>query len=129
MDIELLKNQFDWCNMEFHEQLKRLREAKNMTQEQLAGLLGIAKNTYIGYEKGEREPRLSELKKMGSVFGMTLSQLCMEADSRNVDEGLVLMFDAVKGFKPEEKAVFSSLVEAMVIRHHADKAKELSPKP
>lgn len=127
MDIELLKNQFDWCHMDFHEHLRQLREAKKLTQEQVAGLLGIAKTTYIGYEKGDREPRLSELRKMASVFNMTLSQLCMEADSRNVDEGLVLTFEAVKQFDAKELAVFNNVVEAMVIRHHAQAATKLVP--
>lgn len=128
MDIELLKKQLDWCHMEFHEQIRSLREAKNLTQEQAANLIGIAKTTYIGYEKGEREPRLGELKKMAQVFGMTISQLCMETDSRNVDEGLVLMFEAVRGFTDEEMKTFSNLVEALVTKHHADKARSLTVK-
>lgn len=126
MSIELLKIQTHWCNMEFHEQLRNLREDKNLTQEQFANLIGIAKTTYIGYEKGEREPRLSELKKMAQLLGITVSQLCMETDSHNVEEGLVLMFEAVKQFNAEELKTFSNLVEAMVTRHHAEKARSLS---
>lgn len=125
MDIELLKMQTDWCHMDFHEHLKQLREAKKLTQEQVANLLGIAKTTYIGYEKGDREPRLNELKKMAGVFNMTLSQLCMETDSRNVDEGLVLLFEAVKRFDKDELKTFTDVVESMLIRHHANAAKQL----
>lgn len=125
MDIELLKLQTDWCHMDFHEHLKQLREAKKLTQEQVARMLGIAKTTYIGYEKGEREPRLGELKKMAGIFGMTLSQLCMETDSRNVDESLVLLFEAVRQFDEAELKTFTDVVESMLIRHHANAAKSL----
>jgi len=128
VDIEFIKSQTDWCDMQFHEHLKQLREIKKLTQEQFAGLIGIAKTTYIGYEKGDREPRLSELKKMAEVLGMTISQLCMETDSRNVEEGLVLMFQAVKQFNDDERGTFNNIVEALVIKHHANRAKTLSPK-
>jgi transcriptional regulator with XRE-family HTH domain len=129
MDLESLKKQIDWCHMEFFEQLKELRESKGLTQTQVADTLGIAKNTYIGYEKGEREPRLSELKKLAHMFGMTLSELCMEADSRNIDQRLALHFEAVKQFNEEEMQAFNTLVESMVIRHHAKKAQEITSKP
>lgn len=126
MDIELLKRQTDWCDMQFHEQLKSLRLAKGLSQLEISEELGIAKNTYIGFEKGDREPRLSELKKMALLFNMTLSELCMDADSRNVDESLVLLFAAVKNFDEAEMRTFNDLVEAMVIKHHANKAKTLN---
>ena len=129
MGLELLKIQTDWCDMLFHEHLKTLRLAKGLNQQQTADEIGIAKNTYIGYEKGDREPKLSELKKMAQIFGMTLSELCMDADSRNVDESLVLLFGAVKQFDQAEMQTFTDLVEAMVIKHHANKAKSLSQKP
>jgi transcriptional regulator with XRE-family HTH domain len=126
--IELLIKQNIWCDMKFNEQLRQLRESKNLTQEQMAARVGIAKTTFIGYEKGEREPRLSELKKMAHVLGMTIGQICMETDSRSIDESLILLFEAVQEFNTEEKQTFSNLVEALVTKHHADKARELNIK-
>ncbi|EAR09697.1 hypothetical protein MED297_16099 [Reinekea blandensis MED297] len=115
--------------MQFHEHLKTLRLSKGLNQQETADQLGIAKNTYIGYEKGDREPTLTVLKKMAQMFGMTISELCMDTDSRNVDENLVLLFEAVKQFDEPEMQTFADLVEAMVIRHHANRAKNLTQKP
>jgi transcriptional regulator with XRE-family HTH domain len=126
MGIESPENSNWHFDMDFNEQLKTLREGRDLTQGKVAEMLGIAKNTYIGYEKGSTEPRLSELKKMSHLFGITLSELCMEADGRNVDQNLALQFEAVKLFGEDEMAVFNSLIEAMVIRHHAKKAQEMS---
>lgn len=42
--------------MEFHERLKELRKAKNLTQQQVAQALGIAVRQYQRYEHGERKP-------------------------------------------------------------------------
>lgn len=126
MGIELPEI-INWHNeMDFHEQLKALREAKELTQGQVAEMLGIAKNTYIGYEKGSTEPRLSELKKMCHLYSITLSELCMEADSRNIEQNLALQFEAVSQFGEEEMEAFNTLVESMVMRHHAKKAQAMS---
>lgn len=50
----------------------------------------------------------------------------MEADSRSVEDELVLRFQAVRQFSADELLTFNTLVEAMVIRHHAKKAQALS---
>jgi transcriptional regulator with XRE-family HTH domain len=128
MDIELLKITTCWWNMEFKDQLRQLRESKNLTQAQVAEMIEIAKTTYIGYEKGEREPRLSELKKLAHLYGVTLSELCMEADARNIDQALALHFENVKQFDVDEMKTFSAIVESMVMRHNFKKAQEIGEK-
>ena len=50
--------------MEFGERLKKARNQKGLTQEQLANKLGIAKSTLAGYEKGNREPDVFKIKKI-----------------------------------------------------------------
>lgn len=40
--------------MTFGDKLREARKNKGYTQEQIAHLLGIAKSTYTGYEKGVR---------------------------------------------------------------------------
>ena len=48
--------------MTFGEKLRESRKRKGYTQEQTAAMLGVAKSTYTGYEKGVREPdRLIEI--------------------------------------------------------------------
>ena len=36
---------------------------KGLTQEQLADMIGVAKSTLTGYEKGNREPDVMKIKK------------------------------------------------------------------
>lgn len=57
---------------ELHKKLKLLREQNNFSQEQLADVLGISRPTYMQIEKGERELTISEAKKLGSVFSLSL---------------------------------------------------------
>ena len=53
------------------ERIRYFREAKKLTQEQLAQLIGVAKTTITGYEKGNREPDVYKIKKLASALNVT----------------------------------------------------------
>ena len=59
----------------FFERLKELRISKNMTQSQLADLLGVAKSTVSMYENGRREPDLETLEAIADIFNVDLNSL------------------------------------------------------
>lgn len=50
--------------MNFKENLKRIRTERNLTQEQLANLIGVSKFTIRNYEQGQREPSLELLESL-----------------------------------------------------------------
>lgn len=65
--------------MIFQERLKQARLDKGLTQEQLAELIGVAKSTLNGYEKGNREPDFFKIKKLIEVLGVDANYLlCVE---------------------------------------------------
>lgn len=61
--------------MSFGEKLKEARERKKYTQQQVAEMVGVKKNTISGYEKGNREPDVAMVKKLIQVLGVTSSEL------------------------------------------------------
>lgn len=67
--------------MTFGDKLREARKNKGYTQEQIAGLLGIAKSTYTGYEKGVREPDLFKIKRLVEVLDVDSSWLLGVDDS------------------------------------------------
>lgn len=115
MGIESPKNHTEAPDMEFHEHLKRLRESKELTQLQVAEAIGIAKNTYIGYEKGSREPRLSEVKKMAELFNVTLGELCLESRDSGLTGWLKASFEAAKELRARDKAHLIEVVNGYVL--------------
>lgn len=68
--------------MTFGEKLLQARKEKGYTQEQLADLIGVAKSTYTGYEKGNREPDVFKIKKLIKILGVTSGWLL------DIDENL-----------------------------------------
>ena len=56
--------------MTFGEKLRTARKQKGYTQEQIAEMLGVAKSTYTGYEKGIREPDLFKIKRLIEILGV-----------------------------------------------------------
>ena len=55
--------------------IKILRERANMTQAELAILLGVNENTISNYERGEREPSIDNLKRIAEIFGVSVDEL------------------------------------------------------
>jgi len=56
--------------------IKKLREAKGLSQEKLARLADVANNTLIKMESGENQnPTLVTLKKVAKAFGVSVDDL------------------------------------------------------
>ncbi len=73
--------------MKFGEKLKSLRKEKNMTQADLAAVLGISTRTVQNYESGNLYPKNSEIYgKISNIFGVTADYLLDESDFEVTDK-------------------------------------------
>lgn len=61
--------------MELANNIKKIREDKNLMQKEVASHIGVDKSTYSKIEKGTREVTVAELKKMARLFDISLDQL------------------------------------------------------
>jgi putative transcriptional regulator len=69
--------------------IKVLRAEKNMTQEQLAELVGVTRNTIISMEKGKYCPSIKLGFRIAHVFGVRIDDVYMyeeEVDGPSQDE-------------------------------------------
>lgn len=57
--------------MSIGEQIKKARQNKGYTQQELADMLGVAKNTVTGYERGNRAPDALKIKAIAKALGVT----------------------------------------------------------
>ena len=54
--------------------IKDLREAKGLTQEQVAQQLGVTQGTIAHWESGARTPTLSNMVKIADFLGVSLDE-------------------------------------------------------
>lgn len=67
--------------MGFGKKLKTLREGKNLTQSELAKILGITLKTVSNYETKDMRPRKMEMyEKMANFFDVNINYLLTEED-------------------------------------------------
>lgn len=62
-------------------QLRRLRKSHEMTQEQLADYLQMAKSTISQYENDINEPDLNTIVRIADLFGVSLDELIGRSDA------------------------------------------------
>jgi len=63
---------------EFGERLKELRENQNLTEAQLAKMLGCGSNHIYSYEDGCTMPGLLKLRQLKKLFGCSWFELLGE---------------------------------------------------
>ena len=61
--------------MGFRENLQHLRATRNMTQEQLAMLLGVSRQSVTKWEASKSYPEMDKLLKMCQIFECSLDDL------------------------------------------------------
>jgi transcriptional regulator with XRE-family HTH domain len=59
--------------------IKKARLKAGLTQQELAGKLGLSHQAIGGWESGYREPRLSQIGEIASLFGVTIDSLANAA--------------------------------------------------
>ena len=61
--------------MPLGENIKRLRKLNNLTQQRLADQLNKSKTLIALWEKEERDPSSTDLKRMAEIFNVKLDEL------------------------------------------------------
>lgn len=113
----------------FPERLRELRKQKNLSQTQLAKIVGIH-YTHIGrYERGvSSRPAADTLKRLADALGVT-SDYLIEGTTQEVakarieDRELLQQFQEVEKLSEEDKAVVKTVLDAFLTKK---KLKELA---
>ena len=105
--------------MPFPNRLSALRKQRGLTQEGLAGLIGITKTQVYRYENGSSQPTLDVIKRLAVSLSVTTDQLIFEENERQPDDSLALLMEGVSRLDSEEKFVIRELVEGILLKHEA----------
>ncbi|MBQ7831298.1 MAG: helix-turn-helix transcriptional regulator [Clostridia bacterium] len=55
--------------------LEKRRDAKGLSRQKLADMVGVTYEAILHYERGEREPKASILKKLAQALGCRMEDL------------------------------------------------------
>ena len=72
------------------EKLKLYREKHNMTQKEVAKILGVEPGTISKYELGMIEPNIESIKKLAEIFNLTIDELLKEEEKFDITKVNVL---------------------------------------
>lgn len=85
-----------------HEQIRRLRMARGITQVELAHRLGVSKQSVSNWESNNIQPSIELLEKIADLFGVTTDYLLGREPLRVLD---------VSGLTAQQIAHLQVLVE------------------
>lgn len=92
--------------MGFGDNIRRLREERGMTQEQLASRLGVTRTAVTQWESESTHPRMGSLEAMAALFGVRKSDIVDDVSYGVVplptaDE--MLLLDAFRRLDPAQR--------------------------
>ncbi|MEC0234034.1 helix-turn-helix transcriptional regulator [Paenibacillus kribbensis] len=77
----------------FKENLKRFREDRGWSKEELGERVGVS-GTMIGYwEKGTNEPRMGKVQMIANVLGVDTDELLFQSPPRSTAENINTFFE------------------------------------
>lgn len=62
--------------------IRELRERHGWSQVEVANRVGVTPSAVYNWEKGKNEPRLTQLRALSRVFGVSLDQLALNDNDR-----------------------------------------------
>lgn len=94
--------------------IKRVREAKGLSQKEVISAIGMGAAQYSRIERGKTDPSVSTVEKIAKALGVTMAELFIEAkDVRDIstyDKTLMERVSLIDSLdKEEQKTVFSIL--------------------
>lgn len=95
----------------FSERLKKIRDNrkdidKKWTQKYVADKIGVARETYTGYERGTKTPPFETINRIADLFNVTTDYLTGRSDNPNLNEKENVEFnelEAILESLPEEE--------------------------
>lgn len=101
--------------------IKKIREQKGITQQQLADLVNMHRSNYSKVESGQRELSIAALSKVAKHFGMTLDELVnfkgkVPTEEKIEDKAALEQLRLIQSLEPEDKAMVFRLLDTIITK-------------
>lgn len=112
--------QAHWLSMSFKDRLASLRKEKKMTQQVLAGQVGVHVVQIRRYEGGDAQPTLEVIRKLAIALSVSSDVLVFDQNERGPTDDFRMQFEALGQFTDEEKMVARQLLDSLILQHTAN---------
>jgi len=101
--------------------IKKIREQRGFTQQQIADLIHMHRSNYSKVESGLREPSIDALNKIAKHFGITLDELVnmkgkIPVEEKLEDKTTIEQVKLISDLDPEDKAMVFRLIDTIVTK-------------
>jgi len=103
----------------FGSNLKKLRNERNLTQENLADFLGVSFQTISKWERGDVYPDIATLPDIAKFFNISTDEL-LGVDAVNSEEKITKVIATLDGIKSEADKEKSKLIQKAIAEFPAD---------
>ena len=125
--LEILTDgEYSRMTEDFANRLKTLRKSKNLSQSELANMVGVHYNHIGRYERGSSKPSAKALNALAHALGVSADYL-MEGRTQEAakadfnDRELLRLFKEIESFDTEDKNVIKKLIEAFITKKQIQK--------
>jgi len=111
--------------MSLAKKIVQLRKERNLTQKELASIVGVHFSHMSRYERGISLPSIDVVKKLAQLFHVSTDYLLF-GDSQamvranTVDQELLQQFERISRMNEREKAAVKTILEAVILKHHLE---------
>ena len=115
--LNLLLHKVTFMKLSIGNNIKRIREAKGMSQKELITAIGMGAPMYSRIETGKTEPSISSLEKIAKALGVKLHELFSDVDSHEVNSHNSTLMEKVRLIETlteEEQKTLFTILDAFV---------------
>ena len=111
--------------MSLAKKIVQLRKERNLTQKELASIVGVHFSHMSRYERGISLPSIDVVKKLAQMFHVSADDLLFDESQATVrahiaDQDLLQQFERISRMSEREKAAVKTILEAVILKHHLE---------
>ncbi|HEY5869646.1 MAG TPA: helix-turn-helix transcriptional regulator [Candidatus Tectomicrobia bacterium] len=111
--------------MSLAKKIVQLRKERNLTQKELASIVGVHFSHMSRYERGISLPSIEVVKKLAQMFHVSADYLLFDDSQAMVraniaDQELLQQFERLSRMSEREKTAVKTVLEAMILKHHLE---------
>ncbi len=103
--------------MNIGDKIRQIREARGLTQKEVALTIGMDQSQYSKIEKGKTDPSTSTLEKVAKAIGIGLSELFADdsfKDINSYDKSLMEKLQLIEQLDEDEKKSIFKIIDGLV---------------